>query len=144
VADLLEQRSAPKVPVWLAVVIFVAALVATAALHGEGPATAATVVAIVAGWLAVAGMARRWTIGPWGALAAAAAACGLLLLRDPTYRVLGVLFLIVGLLALPSLLAIARVKRYADRIPDRPQHTDPSDLFNSNRVDPGSGPFSHD
>jgi O-antigen/teichoic acid export membrane protein len=142
VADLLEQRPAPKVPVWLAVVVLVAALVATAALHGEGPATAATVVAVIAGWFAVAGMARRWTLGPWGAVAAAAAACGLLLLRDPSYRVLGVLFLVVGLLALPALLAIARLKRYADRLPDAPPRTDPSDLFNSNRVDPGSGPFS--
>jgi hypothetical protein len=75
-------------------------------------------------------------------VAAAAAACGLLLLRDPSYRVLGVLFLVVGLLAFPALLAIARLKRYADRLPDVPPRTDPSDLFNSNRVDPGSGPFS--
>ncbi len=141
-ADLLEQRPAPKVPVWLAVVVLVAALAAIAVLHSEGPATAATAAAIIAGWLAVAGTARRWTLGPWGALAAAATASGLLLLHDPTYRVLGILFLIVGLLAFPAFLAIARLNRYTNRLPDKPPHIDPSDLFTSNRVDPGSGPFS--
>jgi len=141
VPELLEQRRAPRVPVWLAVVVLIAALAATAALHGEGPATAATVVAIVAGWLAVAGMARRWTTGPWGALAAAAAACGLLMLRDPTYLILGVIFLAVGVLGFPILLAIARLKRYADRLPEPTRRTEGSDLFGGNNIEPGTGPF---
>jgi hypothetical protein len=127
--------------VWIAGLVLVAALVATAIFDGEAAATTATIVAVVCGWLTVAGTARRWTIGPWGALAAGAAACGILLLRDPGYRVLGVLFALVGILSLPLLLAIARIKRSADRLPEPTASSEGSDLFGSGRVEPGSGPF---
>ncbi|TCO46264.1 hypothetical protein EV646_107288 [Kribbella antiqua] len=136
-AELRDVRPAPRVPVWVAIIVLLAALAATAVVDGEAAGTVATIVAVLAGWLAAAGTARRWTIGPWGALAAAAAACGILLLQDPGYRVLGGLFVAVGLLGLPLILAIARVKRYADRMPETPRSTEASDLFGSGRVDSG-------
>jgi hypothetical protein len=141
VTELRDSRPAPRVPVWLALVALVAALVAAAVLDGSAASSGAAVVAVAAGWLAVAGMARHWTIGPWGAVAAGSAVAGILLLRDPGYRLPGVLLLVVGLVGLPLLLAIARVKRYADRIPEQRPTTDGSDLFGSGRVEPGSGPF---
>ncbi|TDU88075.1 hypothetical protein EV138_1614 [Kribbella voronezhensis] len=139
--ELRDPRPAPRVPAWLALLVLVAALVAAATLDESAASTAAAVVAVVAGWLAVAGMARRWTIGPWGAVAAGAAVAGILLLRDPGYRLPGVLLLVVGLVGLPILLAIARVKRYADRIPEPGRTTDGSELLGGGNVEPGSGPF---
>ncbi|MFK4088258.1 hypothetical protein ACI2LF_29365 [Kribbella sp. NPDC020789] len=40
----------------------------------------------------------------------------------------GALFLVLGLVALPVLLVIARIKRAADRLPD-PPNSEGSDLF---------------
>jgi hypothetical protein len=119
-------------------VVLVAALVVTAISADDTVLTVATIAAVVAGWVAVSSVARRWTIGPWGAVAAAAAACGILLVRDPGYRVLGILFVAVGLIALPVLLAVARVKRYADRLPDAPTRTDTA---GDNWSDSGTGLF---
>jgi hypothetical protein len=139
VTELRDSRPAPRVPVWLALLVLAAALVAAAMLDGSAASTVVAVVAVVAGWVAVAGMARRWTLGPWGAVAAGSAVAGILLVRDPGYRLPGVLLLVVGLVALPILLAIARVKRYADRIPEPHRTTDGSDLLGGGRVD--EGPF---
>ena len=126
-SELRDVRPAPRIPVWLGFLVLVVALVVTAIAAGETLATVAVAAAVVSGWVVVAGTARRWTIGPWGAVVAAAVACGILLVQQPGYVALGVLFIAFGVIGMPVLLAIARVKRSADRLPDVPTRTDSVD-----------------